>query len=282
MSSPVATGGPERLDWEMMRVRGFSRVRVAIACLIIAPGLLSGVGLAGAKGDPLLVSHWKLDEGGGTVTVDSVSHLRGSLNNGATFGPGRVKNGVVLDGMDDYVSGPVLVRTDSSFTVAAWVNLREKPPLGDAFRVVNTAVSIDGERTSKFRLGHLVDFDQFQDGSWMFEMPESDTDGAQITKTATSALPTEVNTWVHLAGVYDSPNNRIWLYVNGTRKGDGTITTPWQPTGGVRIGRGMKDGVPSEFWPGSVDEVRIYRAALDNNAVSALYCSYPLSNCSSN
>jgi Concanavalin A-like lectin/glucanases superfamily len=266
----------------MMGVRGFSRVRVAIACLIVVPGLLSGAGLAGAERDPLLVSHWKLDEGGGTVTVDSVSHSRGSLNNGATFGPGRVKNGVVLDGMDDYVSGPVRVRTDSSFTVAAWVNLREKPPLGDAFRVVNTAVSIDGERTSKFRLGHLVDFDQFQDGIWMFEMPESDTDGAQITKTATSALPTEVNTWVHLTGVYNPQNNRIWLYVNGARKGDGTITTPWQPTGGVRIGRGMENGVPSEFWPGSVDDVRIYQTALDDNAVSVLYCSYPLSNCSSN
>jgi hypothetical protein len=101
-----------------------------------------------------------------------------------------------------------------------------------------------------------------------------------ITKTAVTALPSEVNTWVHLAGVYDPPNDRIWLYVNGTRKGDGTITTPWQPTGGVRIGRGMEDGVPSEFWPGSVDDVRIYRTALDDNAVSALYCSYPLSNCS--
>jgi hypothetical protein len=54
---------------------------------------------------------------------------------------------------------------------------------------------------------------------------------------------------VHLTGVYDAPNQRIWLYVNGTRNGDGSADTPWQANGGIRIGAGKRNGAVADFWP---------------------------------
>ena len=54
-------------------------------------------------------------------------------------------------------------------------------------------MSIDGDKTSKFRLGHVVDDDQNRLGAWTFEMPESDDDNAPITKAAVSTLPGEID-----------------------------------------------------------------------------------------
>lgn len=231
-------------------------------------------GEAAAECDPLLVSHWRLDERTGTVTVDSVSHRRGSLNNGAVFGEGRVNGGVVLDGLDDFVSGPLRLRTDTSFTVTAWLNVREVPPLGDQFRIVRTAVSIDGDLASRFRLGHVVDRDQHRNGAWVLQMPESDTD-LPLVRTTASTLDFAPNTWVFVAGVYDAQSQEIWLYVNGLRQDFAPFSTPWQATGGVRIGHAKVGGTQAQFWPGSVDDVRFYRAALDKSAIEALYASFP-------
>lgn len=153
--------------------------------------------------------------------------------------------------------------------------MREKPLLGDESSITNAAVSIDGVRTGRFRIGHVIDNDTHPRGAWVFEMPESDTDNAQITESAGSVEPSEASTWVHLVGVYDAPNHRIWLYVNGNRVDDGTVNTPWQATSGLRIGRGKINGAAAQFWPGSVDDVRVYQTALAADAVWQLYSSFP-------
>jgi hypothetical protein len=69
----------------MVEVRGFGRVRVAMAGLVVVSGLLAGTGPAAADRDPLLASHWKLD---GSGRIDAVTHRSGTLENGAAFGPG--------------------------------------------------------------------------------------------------------------------------------------------------------------------------------------------------
>ncbi|WP_246076528.1 LamG domain-containing protein [Amycolatopsis cihanbeyliensis] len=192
----------------------------------------------------------------------------GTLHNGAEFVEGRVGNAVSLDGVDDHVSTTgVNLRTDTSFSVSAWVYLEEKPGQ-------QTAVSLDGDRTSKFRLGQVMD-GEHRLGSWVFEMPESDTDGALFTTKAVSTWESETDTWVHLVGVYDASANRIWLYVNGTRVGDGTVRNTWNADGGLQIGRGKANGAAEEFWPGKVDDVRLYVSSLSDEDVADLYRSYP-------
>lgn len=71
-----------------------------------------------------------------------------------------------------------------------------------------------------------------------------------------------------------STTHKLWLYVDGTRIADGTLDTPCQAGGGVQIGRAKVDGGPAQFWPGRVDDVRIYNTALTADEISALRRSY--------
>ncbi|MEU6264661.1 LamG-like jellyroll fold domain-containing protein [Saccharopolyspora shandongensis] len=219
--------------------------------------------------DLTLVHNWRLDETAGTTAADAVGGTPGTVIGGATFGPGRVGNAVALDGVDDHVStSTVNLRTSESFTISAWVYLSRK----DDGQV--TAVSVDGTQNSKFRLGHVVDMYDNPFGSWIFELPESDTASAPVTKAALSVLETELDTWTHLVGVYDAAAGKVWLYVNGERVGDGSLKNPWQSTGGTQIGRGKQGGAPAEFWSGKVDDVRVYTGRLSTDRIKTLYASY--------
>jgi Concanavalin A-like lectin/glucanases superfamily len=227
--------------------------------------------------DLTLVHNYALDESSGRNSADAVGARGATLTGGASFGPGRVGNAANFDGSTGAATTTgVDLRLDQAFTVSAWVLLPNKDcDLSKVAACRVDAVTVDGAHSSKFRLGHIIDADNNQLGAWTFEMPESDADNAVVTKAAVSTQASDVNTWTHLVGVYDPATKKIWLYVNGTRVGDGTLNSPWQPTGGVAIGRGRMNSANAEFWPGSVDDVRLYTGQLDKDRVSALYHSYP-------
>jgi hypothetical protein len=224
--------------------------------------------------DVSLGHDWTFDEGKGTRGGDSVGAKPATLAAGATFAPGRVGNALDLPGTGAYATtSGVDVRTDSSFTVSAWVNLKDNPcDIDTTPRCFLSAVSLDGgNTTSKFRLGHVVD-DSGHDGNWIFEVPE---EGGSVTKASLEVMQGELRSWVHLTGVYDAPGKTIWLYVDGTRKEPGTLLKPWQGTGGLQVGRSKTAGEWGGYWRGGVDDVRLYSGALTADRVSALWRSYP-------
>lgn len=229
--------------------------------------------------DLQLVHNWQLDEASGRNAADSIGTRGGTLAGNAAFGPGRVGNSVVLDGDGDSVSTTGIdLRTDQSFTVGAWVYLDPNATcdLTAVTQCVNVAVSADGAQTSRFRLGRVVDMEFAQRGTWVFEMPQADA-GGEVTRVQAvlSVRPSEVGTWVHLVGAYDSQTKRIWLYVNGDRIDDEAAETTWQATGGLQIGRGKADGQLGQYWRGQVDDVRLYTGLQDRNRVRSWYRSYP-------
>nr|WP_225953849.1 LamG-like jellyroll fold domain-containing protein [Kibdelosporangium phytohabitans] len=219
--------------------------------------------------DLALVHNLKLDETGGTTVADSVGARGGTVHGGGTFAPGRGQgNAVKLDGVDDAVSTTGMdVRTDQSFTVSTWVNLREAKN-GEV-----TAVSLDSGQGGKFRLGHIKDSYENSLGAWTFEMPEQN---GTVTQAALSVLPTEVgeDKWTLLTGVYDARAKKIWLYVNGLRVGDGTLLTPWAGGEGLQLGRSKHDNAYSRYWTGRIDDVRVYTGALSTDRVWELHKSY--------
>ncbi|QUF05329.1 LamG domain-containing protein [Actinosynnema pretiosum subsp. pretiosum] len=223
--------------------------------------------------DLSLVHGWNFDDdAAGSTAADSVGGRAGALVGGATLGSGRVGGGAVFNGTSGAVSTTgVDLRTDKSFTVSTWVWLNDKGPYGSTY----TAVGLDGGRGGKFQLGHEYDPDTRAHGDWFFTMPESAESGGAVTKAAVSTDPTEINSWVHLTGVYDASIGKLWLYVNGYRVGDGTLNTPWNGVGPLQIGRGVAGDGHGRHWPGRVDEVRIHTGTLDSGRVSALYDSFP-------
>nr|BFE50326.1 hypothetical protein GCM10017745_37530 [Saccharothrix mutabilis subsp. capreolus] len=219
--------------------------------------------------DLALVHNLKLDETGGGTAADSIGARGGTLHGGASFVPGRGPgNAVELNGVDGAVSTTGLdVRTDQSFTVSTWVNLTVAED-GEV-----SAVSLDSGQAGKFRLGHVKDGYENSLGAWTFEMPEQN---GTVTQAALSVLPTEVgeDKWAHLVGVYDARAKKIWLYVNGLRVGDGTLLTPWAGGEGLQLGRSKHDGTYGRYWPGRIDDVRVYTGALSTDRVWELHKSY--------
>lgn len=227
--------------------------------------------------DLSLAHQWRLDEPSGGNTADAVGTRSGTLAGDARFAVGRVGNGVHLDGAGDAVTTTgVDIPTDKAFTVTAWVRLSSAEcDFSEHAECTADAVTVDGEKTSKFRLGHRIDNDQYQWGAWFFELPESDAADAVVTKASLVTRLEELDTWVHLTGVYDPATRMAVLYVDAGRHDVGTVNNAWRASGGLAIGRGRIAGRTAEYFDGDVDDVRLYTGALDAQRIAALRAAYP-------
>ncbi|CAM3731705.1 LamG-like jellyroll fold domain-containing protein [Kibdelosporangium persicum] len=200
---------------------------------------------------------WSLDEATGRLATDSAggSHTM-ALADGATFAQGRDGNGVRLDGVKGhaYSAGPV-VRTDNSFSVAAWVRLDRG---GDYV----TAVSQDGPVSSAFRLT----YSHYPRG-WEF-VTYGGADGA--AGVAHSGPVAQIEAWTHLTGVYDAEARQLRLYVNGSPAAAVPFQVARNVEGALLVGRARYDGVPGGFWPGVVDDVQVLDRAVPESEIRRL------------
>jgi hypothetical protein len=194
------------------------------------------------------VAYWRLD---GTGSESAAPELTGrhnaTLQGTSGWTTGRVGDALFLNGSTGWLTtdGGQAVRTDTSFTVSAWVKLAA---LGTTNQ---TAVSQDGTGTlSAFQLGYRGDV-----GRWGFVVPSTSTSitGSDVVTGGTPV----VGEWTHLVGEFDSGAKEIRLYVNGTLAGRLAHTATWDGPGPVEIGRSVNTGAPT-IWNGAVDEVKIY------------------------
>ena len=203
-----------------------------------------------------LVSQWKVDEGTGTTTRDSIASRSGTLRNGAVWTTGRIGRAVSMDGVDDYITLPALETTGQAFSIAAWVKNSSFPTgvsqpfvdkgtdytaAGTYWMIGQTAVS--GQNRLRFRL-------------------KTGTTTTTLT-AASGSLPT--NTWYHVAATYDG--SKMHLYLNGTEVG--TVSkSGWVARGTgvpVYIGRSPDGG---SYLRGAIDDVRVYSSALSKYEIS--------------
>ena len=196
---------------------------------------------------------WSLD-GDGTDIADTPHDLTPS-SSGVSWVSGRDGQAVQLDGTNGGLSTtqPV-VRTDQSFSVAAWVKLDRKGGWWNA-------VSQDGSRNSGFLLQYSDLLDR-----WVFNLP-GETAGESFVR---STAPAETGVWTRLIGVYDSATDEAKLYVNGVFQGSAPRPSVWSATGGLQVGRGKLDGAPWGRFPGAVDDVAVYDRALVAEDISEL------------
>jgi hypothetical protein len=205
---------------------------------------------------------WRLDGITESQAVDdSSSHHDGTVTLGpSTWKVGRVGDALWFNGSSGYVSttGGPTVHTNMSFTVAAWVKLDR---LDTGYR---TAVSQDGTRMSGFFL-------QYNPNSrkWNFMMPASDADAA-ARRIAESAQPAVAGRWTHLVGSFDMATRQVRIFVDGVAGTVASHPTPWDTNGTVQLGRARSGAVPVDYWPGSLDEVRLYDRLLTPEEVHDL------------
>jgi endo-1,4-beta-xylanase len=204
------------------------------------------------------VGWWRLDDPAGAPAIDSSGGgHHATVGGGGRLGAaGRVPWVSVFtgNGTDSEASaaGPVL-RTDTSFTVSAWVSLANKAGGW-------VAVSQDGTSNSAFYLMYQPSTDR-----WEFTMPSAPA-APVIWQTARSTTSPALGTWTHLTGVYDASAHQLLLYVNGTLAGTRSNVTVWNAQGRFRIGRSFSGG----RFAGAISDVRAWDRALGAAEIAAL------------
>lgn len=213
-----------------------------------------------------LIGKWTFDEGTGASSADlSGQGHTATLVGGASWAAaGKEGTGLALDGTTGYADlGAGLIDTTRSFSILCWARLGV---LG-AWEVVASQDDVTGSLFGlKLRGDATNEFD--------FDVETTDltNPGFVVAQSKTIA---QVQTWVHLAGVYDaSGGGTLSLYVNGALETSAPVGQSVLPSSGhFVVGRGLYNGVSGSFLNGTLDELEVHSAALTGAQVAAVYAA---------
>lgn len=218
-----------------------------------------------------LVAWWR---GEGTAE-DTVGAHQGVLQNGAGFTTGKVGQGMLFDGVDDYATIPYSSALSlTHFSVEAWIKPLSQvndPAYGQEF-IFGQALGGPSLLARVGTNGIKVAF--------LFAANWSAGDYPSIE--AASELP--LNELSHVAGTWDGATLRI--YLNGALSGEsvpGKVPTP--ATCDFYIGGhvGSCSGAPfnGAFFNGVVDELSLYSRALSTAEIRAVCAAGSAGKCPS-
>jgi hypothetical protein len=206
-----------------------------------------------------LVGHWKFDETSGTAVADSSGNSNnGTLTNGPVWSTGKISNALFFDGADDYVN----VTSDSSLnvyplTVSAWIK---------------TSANNSNQRgvISKYLSASLNGYQIFLRGgdiyAWYFKDENNSVYGSGDGLAGGAVSDNE---WHHIIFTVDATGGK--LYVDNIQKDSKAwVGTPGSTTSSqdLRIGSYPPDA--TNYFPGSIDDVRVYSRVLSVSEIQEL------------
>lgn len=204
----------------------------------------------------LPIAHWKLDDASGSVATDSQGGFNGTIS-GCSWTTGRIAGGLRLNGSTDYVqiANHYQFQVTHALTVAGWVKA--------------VAWSSSADVSTILRKGDTTPMNwalSVTDGAVEFVLDHYDAS----TYHGNTVLP--LNTWVHVAGVWDGVNAHI--YVNGVS--DATPFAKAAPIGTDTrpIFLGGRTG-STDVTEGVVDDVRFYNRPLTAAEIADLAKAVP-------
>ena len=214
-----------------------------------------------------MVSWWPGD-GNASDIVDGNS---GTLENGATFALGKVKEAFSLDGVDDHVE----IGTGADFetahvTVEAWLKPSQASVDAGFFDHLVT-------KRSCCEFPPFNDPTTFQWSLQTVDAPYRYWFGLSVGDVLFSVVDSQAATtdWAHVVATYDGET--VKLYVNGALKGQNTAPSgnidsrPGVPVVvGARMANNFGPGRVDPFG-GLVDEFTIYNRALNAAEIKAIF-----------
>ncbi|MFE5093345.1 LamG-like jellyroll fold domain-containing protein [Streptomyces sp. NPDC056638] len=215
---------------------------------------------------------WQFDESAGANQAEGATPAREAvLHGGVAAGAQGVDNGAALhfNGTDAYASTDVpTVNTANGFSVSTWVKLDTIP---DGAAVVATQ---PGNNSPGFEMYYSKGYDR-----WVFNQYTADTADAGIARAmAPTAGDAIAGKWTHLVGVYSGGAKELRLYVDGALAGSTPYTTAWNARRGLQIGAANLRGTVTNYFPGSIDDVRIFDKPVSATEVTQLYQHQPIGN----
>ena len=207
-----------------------------------------------------LVGEWSFDEGAGTAARDS----SGSGNTGTLVGSpawvtGKHGGALSFNGSSSYVDVPASTSMNTSlFSVTGWI----KP----SSSLTGADVGFVSKWSANISDGWFVELGNTGDQARIY------TQGTTNPSWIPAAYSFPVNQWSFVGVVYDG--TKKYFYVNGSLVDSIAATGNISPTTkDVLIGLSQGSGALSHYFPGVIDDVKLYSRALSANEIQALYQS---------
>lgn len=215
-----------------------------------------------------LVGRWKLNESSGTTAYDATGSYNGTLTNMAPASDwvaGKFGNALDFDGSNDYVQTTASIKSQSNYTVAAWVKLRDVAnPQIILWQGDSTANGYGDASTSEMH----VQFASNMVGVFL---------GANSASADSFLAEHELNdttSWYHVAAVFKNltTSPAVDFYVDGVlRATDTGSTTEASSASWDTNFRMARPGAQQRMFNGQLDDVYLYNSALTAQQVLDLY-----------
>jgi fibronectin type 3 domain-containing protein len=205
-----------------------------------------------------LVAAYCFNEGtGSTVTDLSGNNLNGTLVGAKWTTQGKYGNALSFNGSTDYVDlgNPTALQLTGSMTIEAWVKSAANP-------------ADDGQIVAKSNDSAGWQFKTSPDtGPHTFGVGVSPGSGSRVQRYSAAR---SLNTWYHVAGVYNATARTLDIYVNGTLNNvtlSGTVPAS-QGNANVNVNIGRRAGGSGYYFNGIIDEIRIYNRSLSQSEIA--------------
>jgi len=226
--------------------------------------------------EPDLLGWWKLDDGTGTVAVDS----SGNGNNGIFVGDpewvaGKFGSALLFDGQGgERVSLGNLDVESGAITITCWFKASNLDTPGNDPRMVSKAVG--GESNDHFWM--VSSAREGGEKRLRFRL-KTNSSAATTTLVGGNGGPEDriipLNEWAHAAAMWDGTTMR--LYMNAFEVGSaarGGTSVAVDPTVGAAIGN-QSVGAENRPFEGMIDDVRIYTKALTVEEIEQVMAGPP-------
>jgi hypothetical protein len=228
----------------------------------------SGIGINAG-----LVGYWTFD--GPTINwrTNTVADMSGQGNTGTlinmstTTSPvaGKIGQALSFNGTSNYVQTPnsSSIKPSLPITISAWIKLKSSPN-GSTIFTSDSLPSNYAGYLLKVDSGNTIEVDYGNGGSA----------GAGSRQTKVSTGTVSLNAWHHVVAVIQGPTN-MNIYIDGVNAGGSYSGTGGSlvysgTTGGVGEGNVWNNTIGS-FFPGIIDDMRVYSRALSVQEVQELY-----------
>lgn len=203
--------------------------------------IIASLSLANVAEDGL-VAYWPFDEGTGKAAEDVTGNGHdGKFAGAPKWVDGKFGTALEFDGEEDHV----VVSDDAAFAIEENITFMAWFSPGDVLTsrrlmVKNNSIFVIFDFGNKDSIDFLVKPDN--------------------TFAESKTTDWKVGEWYHFAGTFDGKTMKV--YVNGKLEGEAANNVPIAPSelelwiGGDDFGR------PTDFFPGTIDEVRLYEKTL--------------------
>ncbi len=215
--------------------------KVSFLVLLASLLIIANLGVANIAEEGL-VAYWPFDEGTGKKAEDVTGNGHdGKFAGAPKWVDGKFGTALEFDGEEDHVvvADDAALAIEENITFMAWFSP------GDVLTsrrlmVKNNSIFVIFDFGNKDSIDFLV---------------KPDNTFAESTTT-----DWKVGEWYHFAGTFDGKTMKV--YVNGKLEGEAANNVPIAPSD-LELWIGGDDfGRPTDFFPGTIDEVRLYEKTL--------------------